>query len=146
MSHLQLHLLYIQVEKNNPRNFFLFLFTHIIKIAMTSPTGQIILTGIVILANARPIDPEKGNRNVAFDVTLPVKDGNTSTLGLLRYFTPENRVSELQQVWNNDFTQAFVVAKVRLLQVSYYSKIFHCFNIYTLDGFYAGKRRTSQLS
>ena len=113
---------------------------------MTSPTGQIILTGIVILANARPIDPEKGNRNVAFDVTLPVKDGNTSTLGLLRYFTPENRVSELQQVWNNDFTQAFVVAKVRLLQVSYYSKIFHCFNIYTLDGFYAGKRRTSQLS
>jgi hypothetical protein len=56
---------------------------------MTSP-GQIILTGVVILANPRPVDPQKGSRNVAFDVNLPVKDGRSRALGLLRYFTPEN--------------------------------------------------------
>jgi hypothetical protein len=79
---------------------------------MASPAGQISLTGIVILANPRSIDPQKGKRNVAFDVTLPTKDGNKPTLGLLRYFTPENRVSELQKTSENTFTPAFVISKV----------------------------------
>jgi hypothetical protein len=56
---------------------------------MTSP-GQIILTGVVILANPHPVDLQKGSRNVAFNVNLPVKDGKNRVLGLLRYFTPEN--------------------------------------------------------
>lgn len=80
----------------------------------TSALGQIFLTGIVVLARPRSIDPQKGNRNIAFDVTLPVKDGREATLGLLRYFTPENRVSEFEKLWaqRDEFTEAFIVAKV----------------------------------
>ena len=78
---------------------------------MSSP-GQVFIAGVVILANARAVDPQKGNRNVVFDVNFPVKDGKKRTLGLLRYFTPENRVNELQKVWDNIFTQAFIFAKV----------------------------------
>lgn len=84
---------------------------------MSSP-GQIIVTGVVILTNPRPVDPQRGNRNVVFDVNLPVKDGKKRTLGLLRYFTPENRVNELQKVWENTFTQAFIAAKVHFIENS----------------------------
>lgn len=84
---------------------------------MSSP-GQIIVTGVVILTNPRPVDPQRGNRNVVFDVNLPVKDGKKHTLGLLCYFTPENRVNELQKVWENTFTQAFITAKVRFIENS----------------------------
>jgi len=76
---------------------------------MSSP-GHIIVTGIVILENARPVKAPKGTRNVAFDVNFPVNDGKKRTLGLLRYFTPEERINELQQVWKNDFTEAFIIA------------------------------------
>jgi hypothetical protein len=81
---------------------------------MTTSNGQIILTGVVILANPRPVDPHKGNRNIAFDVNVPVKDGKNETLGLLRYFTPEDRVGEFQKISQNTFTQAFVVGKVKI--------------------------------
>jgi hypothetical protein len=77
----------------------------------TSP-GHISLTGIVVLANPRAVDPQKGNRNIVFDVNIPVKDGNSRALGLLRYFTPESRVAEFKKVWDNTFTEAFIVAKV----------------------------------
>jgi hypothetical protein len=80
---------------------------------MATPNGQIILTGIVILANPRAVDPQKGNRNIAFDVNLPVKDGKDETLGLLRYFIPEDKVGEFQKISQNTFTQAFINAKVR---------------------------------
>jgi hypothetical protein len=78
---------------------------------MSSP-GQIFITGVVILANARAVDPQKGNRNIAFDINFPVKDGKRNMLGLLRYFTPENRGSELEKIWDSTFTEAFIVAKV----------------------------------
>lgn len=78
---------------------------------MSSP-GQTLLAGIVILAKPRTVDPERGNCNIAFDVNLPVKDGIDQALGLLRYFTPENRVTEFQKVWGNTFTKAFVISKV----------------------------------
>jgi hypothetical protein len=81
---------------------------------MTSSSGQISLTGIVMLANPRSIDPQRGNRNIAFDVTVPSKDGNKPSLGLLRYFMPENRVNDFQKIWNKKFTPAFVVTKVRI--------------------------------
>jgi hypothetical protein len=80
---------------------------------MSSSAGQIILTGIVMLANPRAIDPQKGNKNLAFDVTLPANDAHKPSLGLLRYFTPEDRVAALQKIWD-DFTPAFVVTKVRV--------------------------------
>jgi len=81
--------------------------------SMSSTPGQIILSGIVVLANARAVDPSKGNRNIAFDVNLPVDDGvNHQTLGLLRYFAPESRIGELEKVWQASFTEAFVISKV----------------------------------
>jgi hypothetical protein len=40
-----------------------------------SSSGQIFMSGVVILASARSVDPAKGNRNVVFDVNLPIKDG-----------------------------------------------------------------------
>ena len=77
----------------------------------TSP-GQILITGVVILANARFVDRQKGTQNIVFDVNFPVKDGKRNTLGLLRYFIPENRTNELDKVWENTFTEAFILAKV----------------------------------
>jgi hypothetical protein len=77
-----------------------------------SSAGQILLTGIVVLASPRSVDPQKGNRNVVFDVSVPVKDGTNLALGLLRYFIPEDRVGELQKIWENTFTKAFIVSKV----------------------------------
>jgi hypothetical protein len=94
---------------------------------MSSAAGQIILTGIVMLAHPRSIDPQKGNRNLAFHVTLPAKDNHKPCLGLLRYFTPENRITDLQKIWENRFTQAFIVSKVRI-QSPFQKKTFH--NIY----------------
>jgi hypothetical protein len=76
-----------------------------------SSAGQILLTGIVVLASPRAVDPQKGSRNVAFDVNLPVKDG-TNPACLLRYFIPEDRVGELQSIWENTFTKAFIISKV----------------------------------
>jgi hypothetical protein len=84
---------------------------------MSSP-GQIFVTGVVILANPRAVDSQRGNRNVVFDVNFPVRDGKRRTLGLLRYFTPEERVGELQKAWDNNFTEAFIVAKVRKVTYS----------------------------
>lgn len=82
---------------------------------MTSTPGQILLSGIVVLAKPRPVDPSKGNRNIAFDVNLPVDDGaEHQTLGLLRYFIPESRINDLERVWQDDFTQAFIISKVCL--------------------------------
>jgi hypothetical protein len=80
---------------------------------MSSP-GQVFITGVVMLANPRPVDPQKGNRNVVFDINFPVRDGRKRTLGLLRYFTPEDRVAEFQKTWDDQesFTRAFIVAKV----------------------------------
>ena len=78
----------------------------------SSSPGQVFITGIVILANASPVDPQKGNRNVAFNIKFPVKDGRKRTLGLLHYFTPEDRVNELQKTWEDTFTKAFIIAKV----------------------------------
>ena len=77
-----------------------------------SSSGQVIITGIVMLGNARAVEPQKGNRNIAFDVTIPVKDGAKDTLALFRYFTPENKVDNLQKIWSVQFTQAYIVAKV----------------------------------
>jgi hypothetical protein len=90
---------------------------------MTSSPGQIFLSGIVVLANPRAIDPSRGNRNIAFDVNFPIVDGvNHQSLGLLCYFTPENRINDLDKVWEKRFTQAFIISKVR---IPYHRHIFH---------------------
>ena len=77
-------------------------------------TGQIFIAGIVMLGNACAVDPQKGNQNVVFDVTIAAKDGSKDTLGLFCYFTPESKINELQKIWNVQFTQAFVIAKAYL--------------------------------
>jgi len=95
----------------------MFMMSHVSYFSLPSPSimsspGHIVVTGIVILANAHPVEATKGTRNVAFNVNFPVSDGKKRTLGLLCYFTPEERISEMQKVWENDFTEAFIIARV----------------------------------
>ena len=89
----------------------------------------------MVLANPRSVDPQKGARNIVFDVNLPVKDGRGGTLGLLRYFIPENRVNELKKVWENNFTEAFIIAKV-LMHTNLFD-LFLIFKILFIDRSYA---------
>lgn len=102
---------------------------------MTSAPGQIFMTGIVVLTNPRAINPSRGNRNIAFDVNFPVEDGShDQSLALLRYFTPENRISDLDKVWQDRFTKAFVITKVCIhFAIPFYTN--HV--IFSSDSFYA---------
>ena len=82
---------------------------------MSSP-GHIFLSGIIILQDPRTLESEKGTRNLAFDVNLPIKDGKTKAVGFLRYFIPKPKVEEMQKIWENEFTEAFITAKVCKIQ------------------------------
>lgn len=66
-----------------------------------------------MLANARPIDPQRGSRHLAFDANFNIADGGKKpTLGLLRYFVPDYLANDVQKIMNQEFTQAFIVANV----------------------------------
>jgi hypothetical protein len=80
---------------------------------MSSP-GFISLSAITVLASPRPIDPQKGIRNIVFDANFFIVDGSqTSTLGLLRYFVPEDMLSVIQTFSESNFQKAFINANVR---------------------------------
>jgi hypothetical protein len=97
---------------------------------MTSP-GFISLSAITVLASPRPIDPQKGIRNIVFDANFFIVDGShTSTLGLLRYFVPENMVSIIQSFSEFNFHKAFINANVHFLinfNMPFFSLIFQTF-------------------
>ena len=80
---------------------------------MTSP-GYILFSGIVILQDPCTLDSQKGNRNVAFNINLPVKDGRKNALGFVRYFIPEERDNEMQKIWKEKYTEAFITARVTI--------------------------------
>jgi len=63
---------------------------------MSSP-GHIFLSGIVVLQDPQTLESEKGTRNVAFDVNLPIKDGKSKAAGFLRYFIPKSKIEEMQK-------------------------------------------------
>jgi hypothetical protein len=78
-----------------------------------STSGFISLSAISVLANPRPIDPQKGSRNIVLDANFFVVEGSqTSCLGLLRYFVPDDMLSSIQDIFQSSFHKAFVVANV----------------------------------
>ncbi len=80
---------------------------------MSSP-GYISISAITMLTSPRPIDPQKGNRNVVFDTTLYIGEcSQTSTLALFRYFIPDHLINILQDFSpERPFKIAFIVANV----------------------------------
>jgi hypothetical protein len=78
-------------------------------------TGFILLSAITLLASPRPVNPQKGTRNIVFDANLYIVDGSeTSCLALLRYFVPDNASHVSDRFANNAFQKAFIVANVCL--------------------------------
>ena len=50
-------------------------------------TGSVTISGVAVLQSPRPIDPQKGARNVVFDANFFIIEGSqTATMALLRYF------------------------------------------------------------
>lgn len=77
--------------------------------------GFISLSAITVLASPRPVDPQRGTRNIVFDANFFVVDGSqTSSLGLMRYFAPENATTLIQRFSDNPFQKAFIIANVRI--------------------------------
>ncbi|KAF8798914.1 hypothetical protein BYT27DRAFT_7177119 [Phlegmacium glaucopus] len=79
---------------------------------MTSP-GYISVSAITILACPRPVDPQKGARNIVFDANFYIVEGSeTSSLGLLRYFVPDDMMNVVEKFSENSFQKAFIIANI----------------------------------
>ena len=79
---------------------------------MNSP-GYISISTIAVLASPRPVEPQKGPRNVVFDANLYIaKDTEQSSLALLRYFVPDNMINAIQKITETNFQKAFIIANV----------------------------------
>jgi len=79
---------------------------------MTS-SGYVSISAITLLASPRPLDPQRGTRNIIFDANLFIVDGSqTSSLALLRYFTPANTSNPIQKFSSDTFQKAFIIANV----------------------------------
>jgi hypothetical protein len=90
---------------------------------MSGSLGFISISAITLLASPRPVNPQKGMRNIVFDANFFIVDGSqTSSLGLLRYFAPDNTPNLIQKFSQDTFQKAFIVATVRL---STFPSIFH---------------------
>ena len=75
--------------------------------------GFVSLSAITVLASPRPVDLQKGTRNIVFDAHFFIIDGSqTSCLSLMRYFIPDSATTLLQRFSDNPFQKAFVVANV----------------------------------
>lgn len=75
--------------------------------------GSITLSGVVVLQSPRPVDPQKGPRNVVFDANFCIVEGSqTVTMALLRYFAPTEKTSEIQKIADKPFQKAFIIANV----------------------------------
>jgi hypothetical protein len=75
--------------------------------------GSITISGVVILQSPRPIDPQKGPRNIVFDANFCIVEGSqTVTMALLRYFASNEMASDIQDMAQKPFQKAFVIANV----------------------------------
>jgi hypothetical protein len=84
---------------------------------VTSP-GSVTISGVAVLQYPRPIDPQKGPRNVVFDANFCIVEGSqTATMALLRYFASNEMASEIQNMSEKPFQKAFVVANVCHLSI-----------------------------
>ncbi|KDR70862.1 hypothetical protein GALMADRAFT_144341 [Galerina marginata CBS 339.88] len=79
---------------------------------MTSP-GFIPISTITVLASPHTVDPTKGDRNIVFDANFFIVHGSqTSSLGLLRYFIPDDMIELVRKMNDKAFQKAFVVANI----------------------------------
>lgn len=75
--------------------------------------GSVTISGVVILQSPRPIDPQKGPRNVIFDANFCIVEGSqTVTMALLRYFAPTEMMTDIQNMAQKPFQKAFIIANV----------------------------------
>jgi hypothetical protein len=82
---------------------------------MSSP-GYTSISAIVVLESPRPVNPEKGQKNIVFDANFFVTEGSrNASLGLLRYFASDDIAKEIQNISEKGFQKAFIVANVRCL-------------------------------
>jgi hypothetical protein len=83
---------------------------------MNSP-GYISISTIAVLASPRPVDPQKGTRNIVFDANLYIaEDMQQSSLCLLRFFVPEDMIATIQDITTTNFQKAYIVANVCISQ------------------------------
>jgi hypothetical protein len=55
------------------------------------------ISAITLITSPRPVDPQRGTRNIVLDANFYIVDGSqTSCLGLLRYFVPEDATNFMQ--------------------------------------------------
>ena len=81
---------------------------------MTS-AGSVTISGVVVLQSPRPVDPQKGPRNIIFDANFCIVEGSqTATMALLRYFASNEMAYDIQKMADKPFQKAFIVANVRL--------------------------------
>ena len=79
----------------------------------TYDNGHVVLSGISMIGNPRPIDPQRGDRHLAFDANFPVRDGmHKSSVGMFRYFLPPDFDHSL--IPNGKYTPVYVVANVSI--------------------------------
>jgi len=81
---------------------------------MNDMPGSITISTVAMLTFPRSLDPSKGPRNKVFDINLNIPDGREkSTLGLLRYFVPENLMNNVENI--TEFSQAFIIATISVM-------------------------------
>jgi hypothetical protein len=75
--------------------------------------GSVTIAGVAILESPRPIDPQKGPRNVVFDANLCIVEGSQNvTMALLRFFAPNDMTNDIQNMASKPYQKAFIVANV----------------------------------
>ena len=79
--------------------------------SLTTTPGSITITALAMITFPRVLEPSKGPKNKVFNVNLNIRDGpKVTTLGLLRYFVPDNLMDTIENI--KDFTQVFLVATI----------------------------------
>jgi len=98
---------------------------------MSSQSGYVSIAAVVVLETPRPIDPQKGQRNLALDVNFYVPESTQmASLALLRYFASNNITNELLKIpREKPFQKAFIVANVCYNIIIIFSSRFYC-NLY----------------
>ena len=72
--------------------------------------SYISIAAIVVLESPRSINPEKGQRNIAFDANFFARESTRSkSMGLLRYFVTDEIANEISP---DGYHKAFIVANV----------------------------------
>ena len=91
----------------------MFLFTIPPQNMSINSTGSVTISGLAILQSPRAIDPQKGSRNVVFNVNFCIVEGSSNaTMGLLRYFATNEMANEIQEMAEKPFQKAFITANV----------------------------------